>query len=57
MERLDLGPSPALVSAATYTSYMVNGVRLVKANFKSFVLLSKMRPAQSQKSKNKKSPD
>ena len=41
-EIFDLGPIPALVSAATYTSYTVNGVRLVNANLRSFVLLSKI---------------
>lgn len=44
-----LGPIPALVSAATYTSYTVNGVRLVKANLRSFVLLSKIRPAKNKR--------
>ena len=41
-EIFDLGPIPALVSAATHTSYFVNGVRLVNANLRSFVLLSKI---------------
>lgn len=48
-EIFDLGPIPALVSAATYTSYIVNGVRLVNANLRSFVLLSKIRPAKSKR--------
>lgn len=49
IEIFALGPIPALVSAATYTSYVVNGVRLVNENLRSFVLLSKIRPAKKQK--------
>lgn len=42
--RLVFGPSPALVSALTYTSYVANGTRLLNTNLWSFVLLSRTWP-------------
>lgn len=42
--RLVFGPTPALVSAPTYTSYVVKGTRLLNTNLWSFVLLSRTWP-------------
>lgn len=47
--RFVFGPTPALVSAPTYTSYMVNGTRLWNTNLRSFVLLSRICPGMKMK--------